>query len=208
MVTITPRYLLLNRLPTSLFFQQANYDHRWEVKPQKMLPLHWPSCKGEQHISISLSMGNHYSWSEPFSLTEMGEQYIKIFHSDDMNLENIINVDKRMDGATVIVTFSPKNPSLYPYRISNATAEEVTFCQLENDHVTHSLPPGSTVDYFWDNPTKPRKIRVRVAHTKFDKIIELDGLRKYSSRSNHVEAEVYATGPTKGMFYLLNIEYY
>lgn len=207
MITISPRYLLLNRLPTSIYFQQAGHDHRWEVRPGKLVPLHWPNCKAARMISMSLSMGNHYSWSEPFKLDEMGEQYIKIFHLDDTSgssashswkQENIVNVEKRLDGATVIITFSPKNSSLYPYRISNSTAEQVTFWQVENTKTRHVIPPGSTVDYFWDSPNKPRKIQVRVANTKFDRVIELDAISKYSSKSDKLKAEVYATGPTKG----------
>ncbi len=58
----------------------------------------------------------------------LGEFYMKVVEEPSKK-ENVIRIDKRMEGATVFIFFRPKSEEMYPYRICNQTQYTMVFWQ-------------------------------------------------------------------------------
>lgn len=62
MITVGPRFLLVNKMGQTLYYQQVGNDKRFTLGSGEILPFHWPNNKAAKNLSISLDLGGIWRW--------------------------------------------------------------------------------------------------------------------------------------------------
>jgi hypothetical protein len=98
------------------------------------------------------------SRSKPFIVNEIGRIYVKCNKTGQAS-DELIRADIILEGATFFVTFQ-KQSSRWPYRIENATEENIAVWQKSNRPRTYLIRKNESIDYAWDDTSSQQKLLI------------------------------------------------
>jgi vacuolar protein sorting-associated protein 13A/C len=194
LVTISPRYLLVNKSKEIIYYQQVGNDQRFTLDIDQVAPYHFIDKKSNKQISISMDLGNKWRWSGGFPLGNIGSFYVNLIKIATNEIY-FMRVDISVDRGTIIVIFRPKSKEIAPYRVENMCKEPISFWQEDVEEIIHNLEPSKSVFYAFDEITKPHYIYIRNDEYQFKHHYSLDKIKKHSH--NKLSVEVFPDGPTK-----------
>jgi vacuolar protein sorting-associated protein 13A/C len=200
-ITISPRFILQNRMQEDLSFGQAGNLSPQLLKANStvsLIKLRTDPDHDDYQLSVRLSnmLG---SWSNPFSITEMGSIHLKLGRIGSLT-EDLIRVDISIEKATIFIAFS-REEGKWPFRIENHTPVNVCYFQMGSKK-QYVVVPGESQSYAWDYPSHENKNLVIEVNEK-QRAIEISQLGpllpfKYTSGNKRgiMAMELVAEGPT------------
>lgn len=126
-ITLSPRYILVNNTDTTLFYKQNDTTQSFQLESAQSSSWHWTSRDSYKEIKISL---RSHEWSCSFAIDQIGDFAIKIprlkSYSDPVSQQQEDNyyttrVNIKLDKSTVYIIFDPESKEFPPYRIENFT---------------------------------------------------------------------------------------
>jgi vacuolar protein sorting-associated protein 13A/C len=200
-ITINPRFIIQNRLNEDVSFGQAGNNSPQVIKADStiaLLKLRTDPDHDDYQLSIRLS-NMLSSWSNPFSITDMGSIYLKLGRIGSLS-EDLIRVDISIERATIYIALS-KEEGKWPFRIQNDTLVNVTYFQMGSKK-QYVVVPGESQPYAWDFPSHENKNLVIEVNEK-QRAIEASQIGpllpfKYTVGNNRaiMAMELVAEGPT------------
>ncbi|RLV92227.1 Vacuolar protein sorting-associated protein 13 [Spathaspora sp. JA1] len=220
-VTITPRYILINKLEETLQIVENGTTRRQQtnIQPGQSIPLYGLRNIEKKNILIKFIEGCK-SWSPPFSIDEVGQLFIKIFKSN-IGGQVLIKVTILIENATIFIHFENGN-NQWPYSIRNFTDEEFFIYQndpninsngevVSNDTpykpIYYKIPAKSVMPYAYDYPNAIIKELIVRSHgrERAVNLAEIGNLRPFrlpQVGEDHqciVDLNVVADGPTQSL---------
>lgn len=200
-VKVGPRFILRNNLDQDISFGQSGVLTPRTLKSNQIMPLLKLLTSPEHddyHLCVRYT-SMLSAWSNPFSLTQIGNIGLKIGKIGSLT-EELIRVDISIEGATIFITFS-KEEGRWPFRIENHTDVEVNYFQ-NGSSKQFSIVPGEEQLYAWDFPSFLNKTFVievngRKRELEFSELGSQMPFKYPTSSSRAVMAlEVISEGPT------------
>ncbi|KAI5970317.1 VPS13 [Candida margitis] len=214
-VTITPRYVVINRLSESVILAEEGSIKEINAKPGALLPLYGLRCVDKKNLIIKL--GQTSRWSQPFCIDNVGQLYIKVHKSNVGQV--LVKVTMLLEDATMFVHIEDAN-NQWPYSIKNYTDEEFYIYQtnpninadgeiVKRDTVYkpiyYRVPPKSVMPYAYDYPNGLVKEIIVRSHgrERAVNLAEIGNLRPFrlpstdSQSQKIVDINVVADGPTQ-----------
>jgi hypothetical protein len=152
-ITLSPRYLLLNKMASALFFRQKGSDYISSLLPGEKLPFHWPDATKEKKIRVRLNVPN-CSWTGAIDLNQIDRYPLRLFNSQTGRIFIVrVNVSAYVDQGISIVTFEDEKLSAPLFRVDNYTSEKILLKQKEFG-LPEVIPPKSKHAWSWQEPTK------------------------------------------------------
>jgi vacuolar protein sorting-associated protein 13A/C len=151
-VTVSPRFILRNNLNQDISYGQAGVLTPYILKAGQILPvmkLLTSQDHDDYHMCVRFT-STLSAWSNPFSLTQIGNIYLKIGRIGSLT-EDLIRIDVSIEKATIFISFS-KEDGKWPFKIENHTNVDVTYYQ-QGSSKTYSIVPGEEQVYAWDYPS-------------------------------------------------------
>eukprot|EP00963_Diacronema_lutheri_P002289 scaffold153_cov347-Pavlova_lutheri.AAC.38 len=178
-----------------------------------------------------LSGNLHWTWSEPFRINTPGDQTLRLCalhpESSASNLpeacrdgntaeaseSTLLDVHVQFVSASLIVTLGPLgSPRVAPYRISNACSKMRLKCYQKGLSSRYFyVEPLSSVEYAWDAPVRPRRLKVALqpfgCSQVFVREYELDEIAtrpsiivKYKQQPQHKDKNTVESSPSSRHF--------
>ncbi|KAI5306994.1 hypothetical protein KEM56_005829 [Ascosphaera pollenicola] len=214
-ITITPRFILKNKLDEDLIAREPGSSTIISLRPGDLVPLHFLHRDAEKQLCLSFcGLNNH--WSSPFSMSDLGSIFVKL--SKGNQSQKLLKIDILMEGATIFFHISLET-SHWPFSMRNESDTEFTFYQAdpnmeEDDEVDETsnfrpiryrLPPRSIMPYAWDYPASRNKSLVLVCHDKerYIQLAEIGNLMPMKvpsprdGRPKIIDINIVADGPTQ-----------
>jgi vacuolar protein sorting-associated protein 13A/C len=200
-VTVSPRFILRNNLNQDISYSQAGVLTPYILKAGQVLPvlkLLTSPDHDDYHMCVRFT-DTLSAWSNPFSLTQIGNIYLKIGRIGSLT-EDLIRVDVTIDKATIFISFT-KEDGNWPFKIENHTAVDVTYYQ-QGSSKTYSIVPGEEQVYAWDFPSFEDKkftidVNGRARLLEFTELGDLVPFKYPIANGRAVMAlELVAQGPT------------
>lgn len=214
-ITITPRYVVINRLLESISLAEEGSIKEINTMPDALLPLYGLRCVDKKNLIMKL--GQTSRWSQPFCIDNVGQLYIKVQKSNIGQV--LVKVTMLLEDATMFVHIENAN-NQWPYSIKNYTDEEFYIYQtnpninadgeiVKRDTVYkpiyYRVPPKSVMPYAYDYPNGLVKEIVVRSHGRERgvNLAEIGNLRPFrlpstdSQSQQIVDLNVVADGPTQ-----------
>jgi hypothetical protein len=169
-VTLAPRYMLLNKTGHSLFLRQVNSSYVCTLLPGEHAPLHWMDVtKGLEKFRLKLNLPK-CTWSGPIDPTQLEIFSLKLFNAET-GLRYLIRVMVRLHPETAITTITIKEEDMNAplFRIDNYTKATLMVRQLNVAYATEAIPPLSRRVWGWLEPAY-QSHRVQVLFNTQDKV--------------------------------------
>ncbi|CAM9721183.1 unnamed protein product [Scytosiphon promiscuus] len=137
-LTLLPRYVLINALPRTLEFTQASCGGRWRgvLPPGARQAFHWPFARGRRALNVRfLSDTNdddEWVWSGDLKLDTVGEV-----------AEYIARVKLALVGASVTAVFERQDLRWPPYRVDNLTSLGIRYRQALSSSDAAKVPAAA-----------------------------------------------------------------
>lgn len=214
-VTISPRFLVKNRLSEDIQIREPGSSDATTLKPGELHPLRFLKQNTGQQLCLCFP-GVNNQWSSPFDIANTGSVHIKIAKSGER--QKLIRIEILMEGAVVFLHLSMETKH-WPFSIRNESSQEFLFWQAnpnvdedEEDRssgwkpVRYRLPPRSIMPYAWDYPASKNKNLIlsaggRERHVKLAEIGNLIPMRlppaPESQRQRIIDLNVVADGPSQ-----------
>ncbi|KAK1084571.1 Vacuolar protein sorting-associated protein 13 [Friedmanniomyces endolithicus] len=186
-VTITPRFIVKNRLTEEIQIREPGSSDFATLKPGELHPLRFlkqstgqqlclcfPGSTGQQLCLCFPGVSN--KWSSPFDIANMGSVHVKLAKAGER--QKLIRVEILMESAMIYLHLSLETKH-WPFSIRNESDQEFFFWQAnpnvdedEEDRtsgwkpIKYRLPPRSIMPYAWDYPATKNKNLVINAHGK------------------------------------------
>ena len=214
-ITITPRFIVKNKLSEDLNIREPGSSNILTLKPGDLLPLRFLRQTSGQQLCLCYP-GVNNQWSSPFDISNVGNVHVKL--SKARERQKLIRIDILLEKATLFTHISLEKKH-WPFSMRNESNTEFLFWQT-NPHVSeddeeirgtgwkpvrYRLPPRSVMPYAWDFPAARKKEIVlsaqRVERTvKLAEIgtpppIKLPGTAEI--RGAILELNITADGPTQ-----------
>lgn len=216
-IHLVPRYIIKNTLDLSLFVCDPDGVESLEVKPGETLPIYNMPKVEDKELRLG-HLNNEEHLSAPFSITQLGENYIRVkrLNADTHNLLRVVISNEE---ASIYIMVMNAN-DLWPYSIRNFSDYEFFFFQAnpyvdKQGNITsdkpftpiyYRIPPKSAMPYAWDFPAAEVKELVLKygAHQRFVQLAEIGSLlpMKLDSDSKSlksVDLNVIADGPVQSL---------
>lgn len=167
-VEIRPRYVIKNNLDDDL--EVSSFRSRGSITlfQKNCTPLYKLRNSLNKYIILRLAC-LHTEWSQPFSIKNIGTNYLKILDKDDAH--RLLKIDIALENATIFIEINDPNDR-WPYSIRNFSDYEFIFWQRDpkltsNDNgiqnhedyeeidykpIYYRLPSRSVMPYAWDYP--------------------------------------------------------
>ena len=174
LITVVPRYILVNRLEVPLEFSQGtSVDASLGVlQPHDETPFHWPwsDKKKQLQVRTASTSGVECQWSGEFPIDAVGELHVKLRKAGSLPNDKrilILRVNIELVQASIMVAFSVQDPEWPPYRVENLTSYPIRYRQTATSLLTglgtavgeyDYLPPNASAAYAWDAPTSAVKV--------------------------------------------------
>lgn len=72
LVTIVPRFLLINETSYDILYRQSNSDESFSLHSKEQLPFHWTDTALNQLLQVNIDpIGQNYHWSSSFPIHEV-----------------------------------------------------------------------------------------------------------------------------------------
>lgn len=203
---ISPRFVLVNQLGTSIQYKQQGTPIEFRVLPGDCSPVHWANIGLPKKLSIRIQQAG-WMWSGGFSLDHAGDLFLKLRHRD-RGITKIVRADichSAEHGTEKIILRS--NPEEFtPYRLENCSLETLTIRQKGVLDQQDILKPYCCINYTWDEPSLSHNITIEcpggllVGRFDLDKV----GLKssvslkdRLSGRLKTLSIFIHAEGPLK-----------
>lgn len=215
MVTITPRYIIKNKIGEDLNIREQGSSEIMTVKNGDLLPLKFLRQTGAAQLCLCYP-GVNNKWTSPFDISNVGITHVKLAKVGQS--QNLIRIDILIEQATLFVHIG-KEKKHWPFSMRNESKIEFLFYQ-KNPHVNeygeeikgtgwkpvkYRLPPRSMMPYAWDFPAAQQKeIILRAENVeravKLSEIGTPNPIRLPATRERPgaiVELSITAEGPTQ-----------
>lgn len=214
-VSITPRFLVKNRLSEDMQIREPGSSDATTLKSGELHPLRFLKQSTGQQLCLCFP-GVNNSWSSPFDIANTGSIHVKIAKSGER--QKLIRVEILMEGAMIFVHLSIET-NHWPFSIRNESSQEFLFWQanpnVDEDEEDKSsgwkptryrIPPRSIMPYAWDYPSSKNKNLVLSAsgkerHVKLAEIGNLIPIKLPASQSSQrpkiIDLNVVADGPSQ-----------
>ncbi|CAN0371440.1 unnamed protein product, partial [Ascophyllum nodosum] len=167
-LTLVPRYVLVNALPDALEFTQAGCGGRLKgvLPPGSRQAFHWPFANQRRALSVrfqsnaaGLAEGDEWLWSGDLKLDTIGEVAVKLRAAsrrgsahggsgsgggNGISKEYIARVKLALVGATVTVVFERQDLRWPPYRIDNLTSLGIRYRQALSSSDATKVPAAGS----------------------------------------------------------------
>ncbi|KAK9466576.1 hypothetical protein V1512DRAFT_276148 [Lipomyces arxii] len=171
-VTITPRFILKNKLNEDLNIREPGSSVVMTIKTGEVLPLHFMQQVLRKQLILSYPVKGA-AWSAPFNISEIGRTHVKV--AKPGSEQKLIKIEILIEQATIFLHIDIEK-SNWPYSIRNFSSHEFKFWQA-NPYITYDeaedstevnrikrfrpttyrLPKRSSMPYAWDYPAAQRK---------------------------------------------------
>ncbi|KAI9040945.1 membrane morphogenesis protein VPS13 [Aspergillus affinis] len=214
-VTITPRFILKNKLNEELLVREPGSSNVLSIKAGDLIPLHFLRQVAEKQLCLCFP-GVNNQWSSPFNIADIGTVHVKLAKTNQR--QRLIKVDTIMENATLFIGFSFENRN-WPFSMRNESDMEFIFFQanpnIEDDEVDRTsdwrpiryrLPPRSIMPYAWDYPATKNKTLVLTGKGKERriKLAEIGNLipmrippTQHGETQKIIDINITAEGPTQ-----------
>lgn len=156
-LTLLPRYVLVNALPRALQFTQAACRGRWEgvLPPGARQAFHWPFAKSRRALNVRFlssdpAVGDEWIWSGDLKLDTVGEVALKLRAATGgagagggLGKEYIARVKLALVGASVTVVFERQDLRWPPYRVDNLTSFGIRYRQALSSSDAARVPAAA-----------------------------------------------------------------
>ncbi|EZF77133.1 hypothetical protein H105_01647 [Trichophyton soudanense CBS 452.61] len=213
-VTVSPRFILDNRLDEELAAREPGSSNVISLKPRELVPLHFLRQAAEKQLCFCFP-GVNNQWSSLFNIADLGITYVKLAKANQR--QRLLKVEVLMEGATIFLRISMEAVH-WPYSMKNESDAEFIFFQAnpnvsedEDDRSTtwrpirYRLPPRSIMPYAWDYPAAKNKSLVLLCRGKerYIKLAEMGNLIPMKLPPTHdlpqkiIDIRIEAEGPTQ-----------
>jgi len=206
LITIAPRFVLVNKLDQPLMYRQKDTNEACMLPPETHIPFHWSDASKTKLLQITLQQTKN--WSGGFSISSIDNFAVKIRNPD--NTYYLARVQVKLDDSivnhqiTTLVIFTKENKQLPPYRIDNFTPSKLVINQKGFKSFEYVNSEGS-MPYSWDEQAAPHILEVRLESQNSANqsqretyTIKLDKIKKYEPQpGSHIRVETYFDGPVK-----------
>ena len=124
-----------------------------------------------------------WQWSYPFRINEAGEQILRMKGVDGTDTTHLIPVYVSVKGASTLVIFGKEEDAIAPYRIENSSTSvtmHVVQKGMGSEVPWETIAPGSSLDYAWDAPLKPHRLKVCMEHRRVQGVFFSRVIKEYS----------------------------
>lgn len=214
-VTITPRFIVKNRLAEEVQIREPGSSDAATLKPGELHPLRFLKQTTGQQLCLCFP-GVNNSWSSPFNIANVGSVHVKLAKSGER--QKLIRVEILMEQAMIFLHLSLETRH-WPFSMRNESDQEFLFWQAnpnvdedEEDRtsgwkpIRYRLPPRSIMPYAWDYPAAKNKSLVlsgngKERHVKLAEIGNLIPMRiptaSGQTTQKIIDLNVVADGPTQ-----------
>ena len=215
-VTITPRFILKNKMTEEINFREPGSSDVKTLKPNELLPLHFMRQAPEKQLCLCFP-GVNNQWSAPFNIANVGRTHVKLARQGQR--QQLIRIDTILEDATLFLHISIETKH-WPFSIRNESNTEFLFYQAnpnlgedeEEDKgsgwkpIRYRLPPRSVMPYAWDYPAAKNKELVLTAagRERYIKLAEIGNLLpirlpppQTGAPPKIIEVNIVADGPTQ-----------
>ncbi|QKX55761.1 uncharacterized protein TRUGW13939_02859 [Talaromyces rugulosus] len=215
-VTITPRFILNNKLSEDLQVREPGTSNVVTMKGGDLVPLHFLRQVPEKQLCLCFP-GVNNQWSSPFNIADVGTAHIKLAKASQR--QRLIKAEVVTENATIFIHFSMETRH-WPFSMRNESDMEFIFYQsnpnVEEEEyddsnsgwrpIRYRLPPRSIMPYAWDYPAAKTKSLVlncngKERHIRLAEIGNLIPMRvpvqPNSSSQKIVDINIVAEGPTQ-----------
>lgn len=208
-VTLTPRFIIHNKLKADIFFKDSGSASPILVKPGALKPLHFLANKDKKQLLASFS---GTAWSSPFPIENIGRNYLRMYKNDtDYSL---LQISVLLEDATLFLHIEDASTT-WPFSIRNFTEHTFKVYQsnpyidetgVETQHenpftpIEYMITPKSVMPYAWDFPAAPLKELVFTINGNERRILlaEIGNLQPMKiDDSAVIDLNVVADGPTQ-----------
>ncbi|KAM5440634.1 Vacuolar protein sorting-associated protein 13 [Microsporum canis] len=213
-VTVSPRFILENRLDEELVAREPGSSNVITLKPGDLVPLHFLRQSAENQLCFCFP-GVNNQWSSLFNIADLGITHVKLAKANQR--QRLLKVEILMEGATIFLRISMEAVH-WPFSMKNESDAEFIFFQAnpnisedEDDRSTtwrpirYRLPPRSIMPYAWDYPAAKNKSLVLLCRGKerYIKLAEMGNLipmklpPTQDSPQKIIDIRIEAEGPTQ-----------
>ncbi len=187
-VTLTPRFMLKNRMSEESDVREPGSSNVVKLKPGDLVPIHFMRQTPETQLCLCFP-GVNNQWSAPFNIANVGMTHVKLAKQGQR--QKLIRVEIIMEDATIFLHISIETKH-WPYSIRNESDTEFLFFQsnpnLAEDEaedrqsswkpIRYKLPARSIMPYAWDYPAAKNKELVLTSGGKerYVKLAEIGNL--------------------------------
>jgi len=214
-VTITPRFMLKNKIGEDLELREPGSSDILQLKNNDLMPVYFMTQGIEKQLCMCFP-GVNNQWSSPFNMSNVGMTHVKLAKHGQR--QRLIRVEVILENATLFLHFSLETKN-WPFSMRNESDTEFLFFQA-NPHVSedddqdkgsgwkpirYKLPPRSIMPYAWDYPASKNKelvltCRGKERYVKLQEIGNLIPIRLPPPESGLppkvVDVNIVADGPT------------
>eukprot|EP01129_Flabellula_baltica_P012746 TRINITY_DN5798_c0_g2_i2.p1 TRINITY_DN5798_c0_g2~~TRINITY_DN5798_c0_g2_i2.p1 ORF type:complete len:2849 (+),score=507.68 TRINITY_DN5798_c0_g2_i2:1043-8548(+) len=159
LVTISPRYILVNNSKDFIFIKQKDVDEiTYSLYPGERAPFHWPDASKQNEICIRVHNRN-CPWSQGISF-EKSISSIRMKSESTADVFNIRAVTRIRSSGFSTLEFIDDSVTLF--RIENGINERVYVRQHNAGNSTYDIiKEKESSGWSWDYPTLPSLIDVQ-----------------------------------------------
>ncbi len=169
-ITILPRYVLVNNTDKTLFLRQEGDAREYKLDPYEHAPFHWPHAHKEKLLRFRIDK-NKCNWSGVFTI-ENTDYFTVQMLDEDLPKSYVMRVRIKIEQGVMIVNFVEETNNAL-YRIENGLPDSIfvqqqvsctfryyrdlflTAVQSTTSMVLH-VPTGKTQSWGWLEPNQPR----------------------------------------------------
>lgn len=169
-VTVAPRYIMINKTPYTIFVRQVNSSVVSTLLPGEHVPFHWlDASRGLDTFRIKWNLPK-CTWSGPIDPSQLEMFTLKLFNAET-GLRYLLRANVRLhpDSSISTITFKEEDLNAPLFRIDNYTNATVLVRQLNLDYATEAIPPLSRRIWGWLQPAYGSH-RVQVLFNTVDKV--------------------------------------
>jgi vacuolar protein sorting-associated protein 13A/C len=158
-VTVTPRFIIVNGLTEELLVRQAETNECClSVRPGDQSPFYWPNGGLQELVQVTIGQGR-YSWSGALVISNIGvtafcclplEPALPLLH---------LRAEVKFTDLSVLVCIEEETDKYCSYRLENLSTR-ISFCvyQESNPEAFQWLDACSSIVFSWKEPALPHKI--------------------------------------------------
>ena len=167
-VTIAPRYILVNSLNTGLNVRQHNTtEHIFSITPGARSPIYWINGDLPEEIQILLEDSDllgceKWLWSQAFPMSVTGA--VTIVCESETRGVRYVRVNSLVDGISSIFTFEEEPEAQAAYRIVNESQYLYIACRQTQTEPVTIVNPGTSTRFAWRFPTQPQELDFQVLY--------------------------------------------
>ncbi|KAJ3227354.1 hypothetical protein HK099_002420 [Clydaea vesicula] len=172
LVTVCPRYNIINEMSEDLNFRQHGSNAVTTVQAKSSLPFHYLELFEDPVLLSVRRTGLLNEWSQPFIVNNIGKTFVKVGKVGGSEEEDLLNVEIVLEGAAIFLIVS-RNEGHWPFLIENSSEQDVVIWQSGSNN-NYIVQKDSKKRYAWDNPSAQNKVLVVHVNGKEREIDLLD----------------------------------